>query len=100
MGRGEENSISCKTTPRNVEFLPPTRPCGTIAPPVWAAGEPCLSPLADEREPLVLGEHDDAGRAGLVELGAGAGSGDHVVVLLRHRRRDLGAEALGHRLRL
>ena len=36
----------------------------------------------------------------LLELRAGAGAGDDEVGLLRHRARDLGAEPLGHRLRL
>src|SRR6516164_8823035 len=58
------------------------------------------SPLADEHEPLVLGEHVHAGFARLVELAPGAWPGDEVIGLLRHRARYLGAEPFGHGLGL
>ena len=45
-------------------------------------------------------EHRHAELRRLAELRARARAGHHVVGLLRHRARDLGAEALGHRLGL
>ncbi len=52
-------------------------------------------PLPHQLEPLVLGQHRDPGLARLVQLRSGAGPGHHVVRLLRHRARHLGAEPLG-----
>ncbi len=54
----------------------------------------------DRAQPLVLGEHGDAGLARLGELGAGIGAGHHVVGLLGDRARHLGAQPLGQRLGL
>src|SRR5262245_7275997 len=56
--------------------------------------------LADQLEPFVLGEDRDTSVLGLGELGAGAGTRDYIVGLLRYRARGLGAEPLRHRLGL
>src|SRR5260370_19362875 len=53
-----------------------------------------------EVEPFILGKHLDTEVLGLAELRAGAGAGDHVVDLLRHRARDLGAQPFRHGFRL
>src|SRR5262249_14370747 len=56
------------------------------------------SALADQCEPLVLGEHGNAGFLGLAELraNAGIGTGHYIVGVLRDRARNFGAEAHGH----
>src|SRR4051812_16558367 len=55
---------------------------------------------ADPDEPCRLVDHLDAEFGRLLELGAGTWAGDDEVGLLRHRAGNLGAEPLGHRLRL
>src|SRR6202790_1797828 len=49
----------------------------------------------NQLQPLVLSQHLDAVLLGLGEFRAGAGTGDHVIGLLRHRTRRLGAQPLG-----
>src|SRR5258708_107270 len=94
----------------------PQRCCSTLA--LWNTGSsafadddirmwvdavhfpvPDASP-PDQFQPFVLGKHGDAVLLGLCEFRAGAGTGDHVIRLLRHRARSLGAEPLGHGLGL
>ena len=50
--------------------------------------------------PFVFGEHRNAELLCFLELGTGAGTGDHVVGLLRHRTRHLGAQPFGGRFGL
>src|SRR5258705_3495782 len=66
-------------------------PAGWVRVRAWR-----LAALAHEIEPLIFREHRHTEVLRLAKLRAGAGAGDHIVGLLRHRARDLGAEPLGH----
>ena len=52
------------------------------------------SPLPDQHEPLILGDHLHPELCGFLRLRTGTGTGDNKIRLGRNRARDLGTERL------
>ena len=67
--------------------------------PGWIAVASLLamtrSSLPDQLQPLVLGQHGHAVLLGFRQFRTGTGPGNHIIRLLRHRARGLGAKPFG-----